>query len=81
MDSNRDTSAMKIQRKSSLREKENNRIRERRRRAITARIYSMDFELKGTTICRSIVTTTRSSKLYVKKLVGSLKKTEPSIAR
>jgi brassinosteroid resistant 1/2 len=40
MDSNRETSAMKIQRKSSLREKENNRIRERRRRAITARIFN-----------------------------------------
>ncbi|WJX09350.1 Brassinazole-resistant [Trifolium repens] len=40
MDSNRETSAMKIQRKSSLREKENNRIRERRRRAITTKIFT-----------------------------------------
>ncbi|CAJ2675548.1 brassinazole-resistant 1-like protein [Trifolium pratense] len=40
MDSNGETSAMKIRRKSSLREKENKKMRERRRRSITAKIFS-----------------------------------------
>lgn len=43
--------------------------------------FILALELKGTTICPSTVITMRSSKLFVPRLVGSLKMMAPLIAR
>ncbi|KAL0306601.1 UNVERIFIED_CONTAM: BES1/BZR1protein 4 [Sesamum radiatum] len=64
----------------SWKERENNKRRERRRRAIAAKIFA-GLRYMATTSSRSTATTMRCSRPSATRLVGPLRPTEPPTAR